>query len=157
MREREHSGTESDILARVESLKLWKRHGERAPHKPLLILLALGRLQRGEPRFARFTEIEPRLNELLQEFGTPSTRQGGGADAAGGCARPADHVARLAPSHAGGDRSLPATWGCLGNPTLPPRPDERLENPEEPTAKHGHATCEWQTAAHPDARKEQSP
>jgi putative restriction endonuclease len=68
------SGVEADILARVGSLNLWKRHGERAPHKPLLILLALGRLQRGEPRLAPFTEIEPRLNELLQEFGTPSTR-----------------------------------------------------------------------------------
>jgi putative restriction endonuclease len=68
------SGAEADILARVGSLNLWKRHGERAPHKPLLILLALGRLQRGEPRLAPFTEIEPRLNELLQEFGTPSTR-----------------------------------------------------------------------------------
>jgi putative restriction endonuclease len=68
------SGAEADILARVGSLNLWKRHGERAPHKPLLILLALGRLQRGEPRLAPFTKIEPRLNELLQEFGTPSTR-----------------------------------------------------------------------------------
>ena len=65
---------EAEVLERVGSLNLWKRHGERAPHKPLLILLALGRLQRGEPRLAPFTEIEPRLNELLQESALPSTR-----------------------------------------------------------------------------------
>src|SRR5262249_12251486 len=33
-----------------------------------------GACPRDEPRLAPFTEIEPRLNELLQEFGTPSTR-----------------------------------------------------------------------------------
>ncbi len=69
------SEADADILARVGSLNLWKRHGERAPHKPLLILLGLGRLQRGEQRLASFREIEPRLNELLQEFGTLSTRR----------------------------------------------------------------------------------
>jgi hypothetical protein len=64
---------EADILARVGSLNLWKRHGERAPHKPLLLLLALGRLQRGEPRLAPFIGIEPRLNELLP--GDPPDRR----------------------------------------------------------------------------------
>ena len=68
-----HLGAEANVLARVGSLNLWKRHGERAPHKPLLILLAVGRLQRGEPDSHR-SPRRPRLNELLQEFGTPSTR-----------------------------------------------------------------------------------
>jgi predicted restriction endonuclease len=31
------SRAEADIIARIGSLTLWKRHGERAPHKPLLI------------------------------------------------------------------------------------------------------------------------
>ncbi|MFG6469277.1 phosphorothioated DNA-binding restriction endonuclease [Roseateles sp. BYS87W] len=39
------------------------------PHKPLLLLLSLGRVQRGEPRLAEFTEIEQRLKNLLLEFG----------------------------------------------------------------------------------------
>lgn len=44
------SEAEADILARVGSLNLWKRHGERAPHKPLLLLLALGPFARALER-----------------------------------------------------------------------------------------------------------
>jgi putative restriction endonuclease len=47
----------------------WKRRGERAPHKPLLILLALGRLSRGMPAEMPFSVIEPKLRSLLTEFG----------------------------------------------------------------------------------------
>lgn len=36
-----------EILRRFENLKVWKRSGEIAPHKPLLVLYALGRWQRG--------------------------------------------------------------------------------------------------------------
>jgi putative restriction endonuclease len=50
-------------------LNVWKRGAERAPHKPLLILLSLGRLAHGEGRLISFEEIEPQLRELLQEFG----------------------------------------------------------------------------------------
>lgn len=39
------------------------------PHKPLLLLLSLGRVQRGEPRLAEFAEMEPLLKRLLLEFG----------------------------------------------------------------------------------------
>lgn len=42
---------------------------ERAPHKPLLLLLALGRLQRDGDRALRFADIETDLGDLLREFG----------------------------------------------------------------------------------------
>jgi putative restriction endonuclease len=35
---------DADILDRVDKLRVWQRGGQRAPHKPLLLLLALGRL-----------------------------------------------------------------------------------------------------------------
>jgi putative restriction endonuclease len=43
--------------------------GKRAPHKPLLLLQSLGRVQQGKPRPVSYTEIEKPLRSLLQEFG----------------------------------------------------------------------------------------
>ena len=64
-----------DFLRRVRELKVWSAGGERAPHKPLLLLLALGRLQRGDGRLARFEEIEGSLTDLLRRFGLPGKTQ----------------------------------------------------------------------------------
>jgi putative restriction endonuclease len=50
---------------------MWKRDGERAPHKPLLLLYALARIQRGEPSAIRFGEIENDLSRLLESWGPP--------------------------------------------------------------------------------------
>jgi hypothetical protein len=51
-----------------------KQHrGRRAPHKPLLVLLALGRLANTGASRLRWTETEPVLGRLISEFGTPST------------------------------------------------------------------------------------
>ena len=38
--------TETGWVERVANLKVWRQRGERAPHKPLLLLYALSRLQR---------------------------------------------------------------------------------------------------------------
>lgn len=65
--------TPDELRARVADVSVWSRGDERAPHKPLVLLLALGRLSRGEPRMAPFAEIEPTLKRLLQEFGPPRT------------------------------------------------------------------------------------
>ena len=53
----------------IANLKIWQRGGQRAPHKPLLILYALGRLTRGEPRLMSYARVKDDLKELLFEFG----------------------------------------------------------------------------------------
>ena len=52
-----------------EGINVWKRGSQRAPHKPLLLLYALGKCSRGEPREILFSEIDPILRDLLREFG----------------------------------------------------------------------------------------
>src|SRR5918994_7927588 len=58
------------ILKRFDELGIWKRDDERAPHKPLPVLYALGRWQRGQIDVT-FREAEPELTALLREFGRP--------------------------------------------------------------------------------------
>ncbi|QDU37630.1 hypothetical protein Mal4_19450 [Maioricimonas rarisocia] len=58
-----------EILEAFGRINVWSRGTERAPHKPLLVLYALGRLSRGEPPSIPFREVAPRLTELLREFG----------------------------------------------------------------------------------------
>ena len=50
-----------DLLDRFQAIKTWKRGDQRAPHKPLLILLALGRIQRREDRLVPFQDVEQPL------------------------------------------------------------------------------------------------
>ena len=63
--------TDQEIVNRFSKVTMWKRGGERAPHKPLLILYALAGLQRGEPRLVPFEQIETDLGKLLRDFGPP--------------------------------------------------------------------------------------
>ena len=57
------------LLDALEQLKIWTRGGDRAPHKPLLLLLALGRLRGGQPRLASYAQdIEEPLKQLLRDF-----------------------------------------------------------------------------------------
>src|SRR3954451_11316603 len=58
------------ILERFDELAVWKQGDQRAPHKPLLVLYALGRWQRGLIDVT-FREAEPDLTALLREFGPP--------------------------------------------------------------------------------------
>lgn len=62
--------TPDDWIDRVENIRVWRRGDQRAPHKPLLLLWAIGRLQRGEARVVSFEEAEAPLSRLLDEFGT---------------------------------------------------------------------------------------
>ena len=52
-------------------LHVWKRHGYRAPNKPLLILWSIGRCIIGQPRLAPFHLVEEEVGELIREFGHP--------------------------------------------------------------------------------------
>jgi len=63
--------TESALIARFESIRVWSQGDRRAVHKPLLVLLMLGRLFRGETS-AQFADIEEELQGLLQQFGPSS-------------------------------------------------------------------------------------
>lgn len=54
---------------RLASLRLWRSRGQRAPHKPLLLLWAFGRCLRGEERLAPYTVVETELRKLLLAFG----------------------------------------------------------------------------------------
>jgi putative restriction endonuclease len=63
--------TEKDLLNHFQSLTVWKSGDRRAPHKPLLVLLAIGYMQNKDKRLLPYKEIDPKLEELLTEFGTP--------------------------------------------------------------------------------------
>lgn len=58
------------LLGRFERLNVWSRGGERAPHKPLLVLYALARLTHGQESVS-FSSVDRALTELLREFGPP--------------------------------------------------------------------------------------
>ena len=64
-----------ELKEAIRKLKMWQRGGERAPHKPLLLLYALGRLSRSEPRQMLYSEVKDNLIELLNEFGPPRHKQ----------------------------------------------------------------------------------
>ena len=57
-----------DWIERAERLRLWSRDGERAPHKPLLLLYALGRLQRSGKASISFADAAEPLKDLLREY-----------------------------------------------------------------------------------------
>ena len=63
--------TREALHQRLDELKVWKRGDQRAPHKPLLLLLAMGRAVREEERLVSFREIEMPLTGLLRHFGPP--------------------------------------------------------------------------------------
>lgn len=50
-------------------LNTWRRGKERAPHKPLLVLWAIGRCLRGEARLVEYGVVHEELKSLLLRFG----------------------------------------------------------------------------------------
>jgi len=64
-------GTRDRLLAAVGNLNVWQQGSRRAPHKPLLLLIALGRIQRGLPRLAGFEEATAELLPLLRRYAPP--------------------------------------------------------------------------------------
>lgn len=61
--------TREAFLRAIRQLKVWKQGDRRAPHKPLLLLYALGRFARGAETRLRFAEVEGGLTPLFQDFG----------------------------------------------------------------------------------------
>lgn len=66
-----------DWTDRVEGIRQWTKNGNRAPHKPLLLLYALGRFQRDGGTPIRFEEARADLDRLLSEFGPPNPTSAG--------------------------------------------------------------------------------
>ena len=65
-----------EILEKFERLRVWQNAGERAPHKPLLVLYAIGKLLREEKRLVRYSRIDEDLGNLLREFGPRQANYG---------------------------------------------------------------------------------
>lgn len=63
--------TRDDFLRLLRAVNMGRSGDVRAPHKPLLLLFALGRLARGKPRLVSFREAERHLKSLLGSFGQP--------------------------------------------------------------------------------------
>lgn len=61
--------TRTQVLQIFDRIRVWQQGNRRAPHKPLLILLALGRLQRGEASVVEFSQIDAPLKTRIDEFG----------------------------------------------------------------------------------------
>ncbi|QTA78318.1 HNH endonuclease family protein [Desulfonema limicola] len=57
------------IKEKFRNLTVWKSGSQRAPHKPLLILYAIGRLLKDSERMIPYAEVDAKLTELLIAFG----------------------------------------------------------------------------------------
>ena len=60
-------------IRKFESLRIGQSGGKAAPHKPLLILYAIGALLKDKRRLLPYSEIDERLGYLLSEFGSESS------------------------------------------------------------------------------------
>ena len=62
------------LMAAIGDISRWKRGQRTAPHKPLTLLYALGRVDRGEDRLVSFAAARERLTQLLKEYGPHNAR-----------------------------------------------------------------------------------
>jgi len=60
-------------IDQFKGIRMWARGSERAPHKPLLLLMALGRLSRGESPEMPYRVVDEKLKQLLMDFGPRRT------------------------------------------------------------------------------------
>lgn len=64
-----------NFRTRCNNLNIYNNHGYRSPGKPLLVLLAIGKCLRGEPRLIEYHKIEKDLKNLLIVYGRPQRAQ----------------------------------------------------------------------------------
>jgi putative restriction endonuclease len=64
--------TDEEVLHRLAKFRQYQRGGKRVPHKPLLVLLALGRLSETGSSTLPWSAAETKLADLIAEFGPPS-------------------------------------------------------------------------------------
>ena len=65
----ENQMNDESLLARFSQLRIWSARDQRAPHKPLLVIWAIGRCLKGEPRLVPFSLVDSELTRLLRRFG----------------------------------------------------------------------------------------
>ena len=66
--------TPEQFLEQLAAVRIDRSHGGRAPHKPLMLLLALARVGFGpESRLIPYETADKRFKELWREFGRPGT------------------------------------------------------------------------------------
>ena len=58
------------LLQRIRALRTYRQGERRAPHKPLLLLFAISRLQRGVRKIS-FSDVEQALSPLLNAYAPP--------------------------------------------------------------------------------------
>ena len=59
------------LIDKIKDINVWKKHGQRAPHKPLLILMSLARCFNNEDRLIDYSLVDQELRQLLIDFGPP--------------------------------------------------------------------------------------
>lgn len=59
-----------ELKEKLSKLSIWKKNGQRAPHKPLLILLGFAQLQQNHTTLP-YELVREKLRKLLMEFGPP--------------------------------------------------------------------------------------
>lgn len=64
---------EASVVERLTKLRQHQVDGKRSPHKPLLVLLALGQIESTASSALEWSNVEARLSSLLSEFGPPSS------------------------------------------------------------------------------------
>lgn len=65
--------TPGEFLRNLAQLNTHTRRGRRAPHKPLLLLFALGRVLRDRDRLVGYAEVDRRVGDLMRRFGLPGS------------------------------------------------------------------------------------
>jgi putative restriction endonuclease len=64
-----HGMSPEELKQQIRQITVWKRGEQRAPHKPLLLLYALGRCLNDDSRMIPYSEVDRELRPLLVEFG----------------------------------------------------------------------------------------
>jgi putative restriction endonuclease len=107
-----HVGAD-DVLTAFSSLRQHQRNGQRSPHKPLLALLALGRLAKTGASDVPWSVAEEKLADLIADFG-PASNTGRAQSAAYPFTRlRADHIWSL-DADVEDDKVLPLRTGVTG-------------------------------------------
>lgn len=61
--------TAEELRHRFDNITVWKKGDQRAPHKPLLLLYALGRCYHEGRRLLPYLEVDKHIGQLLKAFG----------------------------------------------------------------------------------------